>query len=147
MRGVCLPSHIKSCIIFCIAVSVLCGIPWTFARYWVCLLTIACAMRRLPYRAGCILSHHSRSFLVRSMMGSHGVRSLIWLPIHAPRMSRFPLALSLKTTQMRSCTRCGSTHVTLGVDTRKTRRTLTGIRTMKITAWRLDALSSPDRRH
>jgi hypothetical protein len=61
-------------------------------------------------------------------------------------MSRFPLALSLEMKQTRSCTCCGSTHVTLGVNTRKTHRTLTGIRTMKITAWPLDTLSSPDRR-
>jgi alkylhydroperoxidase family enzyme len=49
-------------------------------------------------------------------------------------LSRFPLALSHKTRQTRSCTRCESTHMTLGIDTRQTHRTLTGIRTMKTTA-------------
>jgi hypothetical protein len=66
---------------------------------------------------------------------------------HVPgKMSQFPLALSQKKRQRRSCTRCESMHMTLGINTRQTRRTLTGIRTMKITAWQLDTLLSPDRR-
>jgi hypothetical protein len=61
-------------------------------------------------------------------------------------LSRFPLALSPKTKRTRSCTSCGGTHVTSGVNTRQTPSNLTGIRTMEITAWQLDALSSCDRR-
>jgi hypothetical protein len=66
--------------------------------------------------------------------------------VNHPLLSQFPLALSHKTRQTRSCMHCRSTHVTLGVNTRQTHRTLTGIWTMKITAWRLDAWSSPDQR-
>jgi hypothetical protein len=61
-------------------------------------------------------------------------------------MSRSPLALSRKTRKKRSCTCCGSTHVTSGVNTRQTHRTFIGIQKMKTTAWRLDTWSSPDRR-
>jgi hypothetical protein len=61
-------------------------------------------------------------------------------------VSRFPLALSPKTKRTRSYTSCESTHVTSGVNTRQTPSNLTGIRTTEITAWRLDALSSRDRR-
>jgi hypothetical protein len=56
-------------------------------------------------------------------------------PDDLPGVSRFPLALSHKTRWTGSCMHCGSTHVTLGVNTRQTHRTLTGIWTMKITAW------------
>jgi hypothetical protein len=62
------------------------------------------------------------------------------------QMSRFPLALSPKTKRTRSYTSCESTHVTSGVNTRQTPSNLTGIRTMEITAWQSDALSSRDRR-
>jgi hypothetical protein len=61
-------------------------------------------------------------------------------------LSRLPLALSPKTKRTRSYTSCGGTHVTSGVNTRQTPSNLTGIRTMEITAWQLDALSSRDRR-
>jgi hypothetical protein len=66
---------------------------------------------------------------------------------HSPLpVSRFPLALSPKTKRTRSYTSCESTHVTSGVNTRQTPSNLTGIRTMEITAWQSDALSSRDRR-
>jgi hypothetical protein len=61
-------------------------------------------------------------------------------------LSRFPLALSSKKTRTTSCTSCGGTHVTSGVTTRQTPSGLTGIRTMKTTAWQLDASSSRNRR-
>jgi tetrahydromethanopterin S-methyltransferase subunit B len=61
-------------------------------------------------------------------------------------VSQFPLALSPKTKRTRSYTSRESTHVTSGVNTRQTPSNLTGIRTMEITAWLLDALSSRDRR-
>jgi hypothetical protein len=61
-------------------------------------------------------------------------------------VSQFPLALSPKTKRTRSYTSCENTHVTSGVNTRQTPSNLTGIRTMEITAWQLDALSSRDRR-
>jgi hypothetical protein len=61
-------------------------------------------------------------------------------------MSRFPLALSQKKTRTTSCTSCEGTHVTSSVNTRQTPSGLTGIRTMKITAWQLDAWSSRDQR-
>jgi hypothetical protein len=67
------------------------------------------------------------------------VRVMVWV-------SRFPLALSWISRRTRSCTRCGSTHVTLGVNTRQTHVTFIGIRKMKTTAWQLDAWSSPDQR-
>jgi hypothetical protein len=54
-------------------------------------------------------------------------------------VSRFPLALSPKMKKTRSCTSCEGTHVTSGVNTRQTPSGLTGIRTMKTTAWQLDA--------
>jgi hypothetical protein len=66
--------------------------------------------------------------------------------VTSPVLSRFPLALSPKTKRTRSYTNCESTHVTSGVNTRQTPSNLTGIRTMEITAWQLDALSSRDRR-
>jgi hypothetical protein len=59
-------------------------------------------------------------------------------------LSRFPLALSHKMRPTRSCTRCGSMHVTLGINTQQTLSMYGMIRTMKTTAWRLGALSSPD---
>jgi hypothetical protein len=95
MRGVHPPSQIRSCMIFWIAISVQCGMPWTLARYWVCPPTIACDMSLLPYRVGCILSQQSRSFLMRSRMGSHGVRSLILLPIHPPNKCIVSLSLAI----------------------------------------------------
>jgi hypothetical protein len=61
-------------------------------------------------------------------------------------VSRFPLALSPKTKRTRSYTSYESTHVTSGVNTQQTPSNLTGIRTMEIMAWQLDALSSRDRR-
>jgi hypothetical protein len=54
-------------------------------------------------------------------------------------VSRFPLALSPKMKKTRSCTSCEGTHVTSGVNTRQTPSGSTGIRTMKTTAWQLDA--------
>jgi hypothetical protein len=68
-----------------------------------------------------------------------------WFVCWGP-LSRFPLALSPKTKRTRSYTSYASTHVTSGVNTRQTPSNLTGIRTMETTAWRLDALSSRDRR-
>jgi hypothetical protein len=67
------------------------------------------------------------------------------LPLRPP-LSRFPLALSRKMKKTRSCTSCEGMHVTSGVNTRQTPSGLTGIRTMKTTAWRLDAWSSRDQR-
>jgi hypothetical protein len=72
------------------------------------------------------------------------------LPPSPPRIflsvSRFPLALSQRMRRTRSCTSCEGMHVTSGVNTRQTPSGLTGIQTMKTTAWQLDAWSSPDRR-
>jgi hypothetical protein len=69
---------------------------------------------------------------------------LMYTTVATRPVSRFPLALSRISRRMRSCTRCGSMHVTLGVNTRQTLKTFIGIRKMKTTAWLLDALSSPD---
>jgi hypothetical protein len=65
---------------------------------------------------------------------------------HPGILSRFPLALSQRMRRTRSCTSCEGMHVTSSVNTRQTPRDLTGIRTMKITAWQSDAWSSRDRR-
>jgi hypothetical protein len=65
---------------------------------------------------------------------------------HYPCPSRTTLKRSVthKMRQTRSCTRCGSMHVTLGINTQQTLSMYGMIRTMKTTAWRLGALSSPD---
>jgi hypothetical protein len=74
------------------------------------------------------------------------VRVGAWVLRGGPLVSQFPLALSPKTKRTRSYTSCRGTHVTSGVNTRQTPSDLTGIRTMEITAWQSDALSSRDRR-
>lgn len=77
--------HMKSRIIFVRAVSIGTGIPCALVRNCVRPPTTAWMMIRLPSKVGLLLLQRSRSFLILSRIGSHGVASLVWLPIHAPR--------------------------------------------------------------
>lgn len=70
---------------FWIAVSISCGIPWTFARYWVLPPITAWAMILFPYKVGFIFCHLSMLYLTLSIMVPHGVRSFVLFPTHAPK--------------------------------------------------------------
>jgi hypothetical protein len=78
-------SHMKSRIIFVRAFSIVAGIPCARVRNWVRPPTTACMMVFRPRRVGLLRPQRSRSFLIQSRIGSHGVMALVWFPIHTPR--------------------------------------------------------------
>lgn len=78
-------SHMNFLIILVRAVSIEGGIPCALARNWVRPPTIAWTMVFFPKRVGLFLPHRSRSFLMRSNIGSQGAVAFVRFPIHAPR--------------------------------------------------------------
>lgn len=78
-------SHIKSLVIWVMAVSMCSSIPWAIARNWVSPPIIACIMSCLPYRVILDLFHGSILFQILSRVSSQGVRLVVWFHIHAPR--------------------------------------------------------------
>ena len=49
------------------------GIPWAFARNWVCPLTIACTISLQPVRIGFDFPHAFSLLWILSTIGSHSV--------------------------------------------------------------------------
>ena len=95
--------HMKLDTIFATAVSMAGGIPCAFVKNWVWPPTIACMIRRLPFKVGCALSHFSSFDLMVSRMGSQGVASFAPFPIHAPRIRTASFSCAIRILPGRGC--------------------------------------------